>query len=1039
MSRLPLFFPLLFAFCLAFALSAWAVEIGRDVMVPDYPDASPLPPVFYYGGTIWDAGDGRWEAAAPPAAGWVNRKMWTWSASGFGGTPHSGENMDGWSGVDANVDAADHFKVQSTIEIGACVIDGDKSLFCGKTNAECADQCYEDLSGTGYGNLWDQIVVTETYSYVPGDTVRLAYDYASHTEPGHDFMYVILEIFDTVEGRWEDLETLATYDGVMSGSESIRLDPLLSPLGMGVDFRIKFRFKSDSGASDEDGLYPTMCGACAFDNYSLTGDIVDYQTFEGPAPGERPTNWMKLEEACGDFSSVELLADLAVPLSLDPCVAEVPGWCQMADSVLLLRDALEPGYPHPLCQDNYAVSPVIDLSANPNTQGKYIVCEAFADCPLGSYVFMYWRARYAPVCQSGGVSDWLSDGYLYYTREPVCSRWTVDVSGQIPPSAERVQIALGVINLCDEFGLDCDYVCNETPYFDNVCFGVGGPAGAPFITMKAFDYWQDQFAKDGSLSPASTCDTRTAYNLGGVSPPAFGDTLVCFGSADPMEVWLEFRMARVGPGQDESTHAFFTAWFPGITGGGWYGARMDTAEYTDASGASTHPVSGRWMAAFHEADPSFSVEGFEILPNNLFVPGTRFQYFLKARYVGSGVWFNLPPAGVAGPEEFEVLPMMRNDGEGGVEWPPLLVADHFGQTGNDGERNSDRIARHLTAQGYAFDTYNKLAPSQNMKNGLGRWPGALGPGATIQQLVSYEHCILNAGDVRRGSMSQSDVELLDAWLVDSTESVERSLWVSGDQVSAELDSYGWGKDFLNSVLCATLQGVYCSLHTDYTYCLPVDGLAGGRIVCPVLGDPEAFTLRGNCCPRKVTKLGLSGSPGCSAVAEVEYDSQAPPAPAAVSNAVSVVGGPNYRTFLEGYDFCLIRDSNLLGIPSCGPDTYVGEWMKCVLSWSSSIGVPERGAGRASVATLLHQAFPNPVNPSATIRFSVATPGRVELSVFDVSGRVVRTLKDEILAAGEYSVSWDGKNDAGERVSSGVFFYQLRTPDRRSAKKIVILR
>jgi flagellar hook assembly protein FlgD len=59
-------------------------------------------------------------------------------------------------------------------------------------------------------------------------------------------------------------------------------------------------------------------------------------------------------------------------------------------------------------------------------------------------------------------------------------------------------------------------------------------------------------------------------------------------------------------------------------------------------------------------------------------------------------------------------------------------------------------------------------------------------------------------------------------------------------------------------------------------------------------------------------------------------------------------------------------------------------------------------------------------------------------VFDVSGRVIRTLVDEAKTAGSFSVIWDGKNDGGERVASGVFFYQLNAPGSELNKKIVIL-
>jgi hypothetical protein len=90
---------------------------------------------FYYGGTVWDATDGRWEAASPAVAGWANRQVWTFAPGGFNSVPHSGENMDGWVGVDITVQAPDYFDVKDDATLGAtCVIAGTKSLFCGATN-----------------------------------------------------------------------------------------------------------------------------------------------------------------------------------------------------------------------------------------------------------------------------------------------------------------------------------------------------------------------------------------------------------------------------------------------------------------------------------------------------------------------------------------------------------------------------------------------------------------------------------------------------------------------------------------------------------------------------------------------------------------------------------------------------------------------------------------------------------------------------------------------------------------------------------------
>jgi M6 family metalloprotease-like protein len=94
------------------------------------------------------------------------------------------------------------------------------------------------------------------------------------------------------------------------------------------------------------------------------------------------------------------------------------------------------------------------------------------------------------------------------------------------------------------------------------------------------------------------------------------------------------------------------------------------------------------------------------------------------------------------------------------------------------------------------------------------------------------------------------------------------------------------------------------------------------------------------------------------------------------------------------------------------------------------------------ANVLYQNHPNPFNPTTTIGYSIAKRGHVRLAVYDVTGRLVRTLVDaeQSPAAGGYSVVWDATNDAGDRVASGVYFYKLTTAgDYQAVKKLVLLK
>jgi len=88
---------------------------------------------------------------------------------------------------------------------------------------------------------------------------------------------------------------------------------------------------------------------------------------------------------------------------------------------------------------------------------------------------------------------------------------------------------------------------------------------------------------------------------------------------------------------------------------------------------------------------------------------------------------------------------------------------------------------------------------------------------------------------------------------------------------------------------------------------------------------------------------------------------------------------------------------------------------------------------------LEQNVPNPFNPATTIRFSIPEAGNVRLTVLDVNGRIVRTLVSGDRAAGEFPVVWDGKDDAGREVGSGLYFARLEAGELKATRKMVLLK
>jgi hypothetical protein len=100
------------------------------------------------------------------------------------------------------------------------------------------------------------------------------------------------------------------------------------------------------------------------------------------------------------------------------------------------------------------------------------------------------------------------------------------------------------------------------------------------------------------------------------------------------------------------------------------------------------------------------------------------------------------------------------------------------------------------------------------------------------------------------------------------------------------------------------------------------------------------------------------------------------------------------------------------------------------------------AGAVSTRNGLRQNYPNPFRPEdgpTGIGFETALPGRVTLSIFDVTGRKVCSLLDETMSGGDHWVSWDGRNDGSETVSSGVYFYRLETGDFTATRTLLRMR
>ena len=133
----------------------------------------------------------------------------------------------------------------------------------------------------------------------------------------------------------------------------------------------------------------------------------------------------------------------------------------------------------------------------------------------------------------------------------------------------------------------------------------------------------------------------------------------------------------------------------------------------------------------------------------------------------------------------------------------------------------------------------------------------------------------------------------------------------------------------------------------------------------------------------------------------------------------------------------VNKSVELKVSSDLSDTQYGNAMELSTGTAS---VLNEGAIVTSLS--LTQNYPNPFNPSTTISYNVDVSGMVTLKVYDVMGRLVRTLVDGYKISGYesgYGVVWDGKDQQGQQVSAGLYIYSLQTPSGIKTKKMVLMK
>ena len=155
------------------------------------------------------------------------------------------------------------------------------------------------------------------------------------------------------------------------------------------------------------------------------------------------------------------------------------------------------------------------------------------------------------------------------------------------------------------------------------------------------------------------------------------------------------------------------------------------------------------------------------------------------------------------------------------------------------------------------------------------------------------------------------------------------------------------------------------------------------------------------------------------------------------------GAHSHLSLVDGYRIQSIGSRNSL--QSLGAIDYFAQAitnlfgpLNCLLSGGAPVSVGENPNN--ALVNFLALRSENPFrNGAAKITFGITRKEKVELKVYDVTGRLVKTLANREFDAGSHDLFWDGSSDDGQLVSRGVYFYQLRTPTFVSQKKLAVLK
>ncbi len=929
------------------------------------------------------------------------------------GAPFIGDfeaGWNGWTSVDATVRDYDlHWQVSDYNQ----TVPGNLAAWCGDLSLP---SCYAGDPEGGYGNLWHEFLTTALVVADPASlsSVRVTATLQTDLEPGYDYVYLTSHpAFST------NYFNLASWGGKATHAVDEVYSVLPAEYVDGNTIVVSFRLQTDGGFSDEDCQYPSA-GACQIDNITVAvsqagqSNLISFTDFQDGTLGPwTPT----MHTGVGDFA--QLWTGLH---DMDPCATN------MSQQVAFIDDGVvQPATGGSECIDwcygptGYIVNTTGGLVANSRAYLWNMVWSpvmAWPDDTMDGALLsfdVYVHEELAP--DSPGIFtywDLWSMDIEYPDHSLMPPRIFVGYGGpnyrrrEIPlgdlfiSGRDSIQVALGAYELGWAWGWTGD---NGTPapYFDNVRLQIFGAYG-PTLVAQNVDLAQDNFPEVDAIDFADLGSMHVRFDMAkNISAPEHmrndpGDSIV-----------VDVRIVRTGAtlsGVPEMHYAI--------------GANPVFDPYR------TTPTSGVILgvpAVGTSGVPDPEAWAFDLPDTGTLFPGDILHYYFRAGDEVDGVVeYNTLPADITGFGAFGrfleydtrfvmyALPTVESDGFGGFRMDKFLVW-------NDGMRLEEEgkwFSSYPFSVPDQVDVYRTRDPAAGVGNGLGGRTG--GP-----SLDHYDVIVYTSGELAQNTLSNgdytrdagNDLATLANWHAGG----DRDLFLTGDNLASDLalNQGTAGVAFLQQVMgvdwvATDLRQLINNQPTPLVQAIP-----GNRVIYNI-----STWIAYGACPGINSFDAVTPRPEATRVAEFT-DPMGNAGSYPYSPATLMVNSGTNRAVFMPYDW-----ANIMTPADQKSGAPLASRVTIMLNILSFFGTTINGmlSDVPTAPVFAVSAYPNPFNPATRLDYTVGHPGHLTLKIYNLRGQLVRTLIDGQVESDGF-VMWDGKDENGTAVASGIYFREAR--------------